>query len=183
MVSDVSAQDRSRWDAVYAEREPASEPGPPGIFAGYQAVFPTSGTALDIACGQGAAAVWLARRGLDTLGVDASAVAVQRARVLAAQVGVPARFTVADLDSGLPPGPPADVLLCHRFRDPRLYPGIVERLALGGLLAICVLSEVGGEPGPFRAAAGELGTAFAVLEPIAAGEGDGQAWLLARAAG
>lgn len=177
----MSAQDRSRWDKAYAERAPAPDVRLPDVFAAHEAVFPHTGTALDIACGQGAAAVWLARRGLDVLGVDVSDVAVQRARVLAAQAGVTAQFAVVDLDDGLPPGSPVDVLLCHRFREPRLYPALLERLKPGGLLAICVLSEVGGAPGPFRAVAGELNEAFAALDPIAAGEGDGQAWLLARA--
>jgi hypothetical protein len=43
-----------------------------------------------------------------------------------------------------------------------------------------VLSEVGAAPGPFRAKPGELTAAFAELDPVAAGEGEGQAWLLAR---
>jgi len=173
----VSRDDRERWDAAYRDRE-VGTPALPAVFAAYEAVFPTSGAALDIACGQGSAAVWLARRGLDVLGVDASVVAIEQARAVAA--GTTARFAVADLDDGLPPGAPVDVLLCHRFRDPRLYPAFVDRLKPGGLLAVCVLSEVGGSPGTFRAAAGELGRAFAELEPIAAGEGGGQAWLLAR---
>lgn len=178
----MSTRDRSRWDAAYADREPASEPGLPAVFAGYESVFPAAGRALDLACGQGAAAVWLARRGFDVLGIDISSVAVERARALANTTGVPnCRFEVADLDDGLPPGPPVDVLLCHRFRDPRRYPAMTERLRPGGLLAICVLSEVGGSPGPFRAAAGELSEAFAELDTVAVGEGDGQAWLLARA--
>lgn len=174
--------DRDRWDTAYRDREFTADPAPPAVFAAHETVFRTAGTALDLACGQGAAAVWLARRGLDVLGVDVSAVAVAQARALARRLGVAARcrFEVADLDEGLPPGPPVDVLLCHRFRDPRLYPAIAERLAPGGLLAICVLSEVGGSAGPFRAVAGELGAAFAGLVPIAAAEGDGQAWLLAR---
>jgi hypothetical protein len=81
----------------------------------------------------------------------------------------------------LPPGPAVDVILCHKFRDRRLDRAIIERLAKGGLLAIAVLSEVGAESGPFRAARGELATAFADLEEIVAGEGEGRAWLLARA--
>ncbi len=175
----MSEQDRSRWDTAYADRHSASQPALPAVFAAHEGAFPTSGTALDIACGQGAATVWLAGRGLDTLGVDVSGVAVEQARALA--VGTTARFEVADLDDGLPPGPPVDVVLCHRFRDTQIYPAMIERLKPGGLLAICVLSEVGGAPGPFRAVAGELNEAFAALDPIAAGEGDGQAWLLARA--
>lgn len=178
----MSAQDRSRWDASYADRGPVCEPGLPAVFAAYAATFHVSGVALDIACGQGAAAVWLAQRGLDVTGFDVSAVAVGQARALAEQAGVAAHFEVADLDDGLPPGPPVDVLVCHRFRDPRLYPALIDRLAPDGLLAICVLSEAGGPPGPFRAPAGELHAAFAGLDTVAAEEGDGQAWLLARRA-
>lgn len=175
----MSMHDRERWDAAYRGRE-VCQPALPAVFAAYDAAFPTSGTALDVGCGQGAAAVWLARRGLHVLGIDASVVAIEQARALAA--GTTARFVAADLDDSLPPGAPVDVLLCHRFRDPRLYRSFVDRLKPGGLLAICVLSEVGGSPGAFRAVAGELVRAFAELEPIAAGEGDGQAWLLARRA-
>ena len=136
-----------------------------------------------MACGQGGASVWLARRGLDVLGVDVSPLAIERARELSADngVGQRCRFEVADLDDGLPPGPPADVIVCHKFRDRRLDAAIVERLAPGGLLAVSALSEVGARPGPFRVTAGELGLAFAALEHLAEGEGDGEAWLLARA--
>lgn len=180
----MSEQDRVRWDATYTNRPPAdTEPRPPGVFAAHTAVFPVAGTVLDLACGQGAGAIWLAQRGLDVLGVDVSPVAIATARTQAQRFGVAdrCRFAVADLDDGLPAGPPVDVILCHRFRDPRLDHALVDRLAAGGLLAICVLSEVGSTPGPFRAAPGELRAAFAELDVIAAGEDDGQAWLLARA--
>ena len=85
------------------------------------------------------------------------------------------------LNTSAPAGPPADIILCHRFRDRRLDQAIIERLAPGGLLAIAVLSEVGAAPGPFRAVPGELMAAFADLEATVAGEGEGRAWLLARA--
>lgn len=176
----MSEQDRIRWDAAYADRTAASPPVLPQVFAGHEALFPHTGTALEIACGSGSAAVWLALRGLDVHGVDVSAVALGRARALAEEHGVSVRFDTMDLDDGLPPGAPVDLVLCHRFRDPGLDGPMVGRLAPGGLLAICVLSEVGAAPGRFRAGSGELRTAFAGLEEIAAGEGDGQAWLLAR---
>lgn len=178
----MSEQDRTRWDVAYTERVAASPPALPQVFSDYNDLFPDAGTALEIACGTGSAAVWLALRGLDVHGVDVSAVAIDRARALAEQAGVTARcrFGTVDLDAGLPPGEPADLVLCHRFRDPRLDAKILDRLVPGGLLAICVLSEVGATPGRFRAVPGELRTAFAALDAIAAGEGDGQAWLLAR---
>jgi hypothetical protein len=43
-----------------------------------------------------------------------------------------------------------------------------------------VLSAVGGPAGPWRAAPGELPTAFPGLEVLAADEGDGEAHLVAR---
>ncbi|OBI18539.1 MULTISPECIES: bifunctional 2-polyprenyl-6-hydroxyphenol methylase/3-demethylubiquinol 3-O-methyltransferase UbiG [unclassified Mycobacterium] len=182
----MAEADRQRWDERYQAMAPPSEDaaGPPGFLAPHADVVPTAGRALDLACGPGLAAVWLAKRGLRVEGFDVSPVAVVQARELAERAGVSdrCRFEVVDLDDGLPPGPPADVILCHRFRDRRLDRAIIERLAPGGLLAIAVLSEVGAAPGPFRAAAGELPAAFGDLDLLASGEGDGQAWLLARAA-
>ncbi len=179
---DVAEADGVRWDGKYAGRI-AGSPRLPEVFAPYADEVPTAGQALELACGFGQASVWLAERGLTVWGVDVSAVAIQQAQGLAARRGVSDRckFSVGDLDDGLPPGPPAAMILCHRFRDPALYSAMSDRLAVGGLLAISVLSEVGAEPGPFRARAGELQRAFADLQPVAAGECDGQAWLLARA--
>lgn len=186
----MSEADRVRWDERYTGDGPADrEAGPPTAFAQHTEVFGTSGTALELACGAGQASVWLALRGLRVHGVDVSPVAVAQARTLARRCGVArrCRFSVADLDdglpAGLPTGPPVDVILCHRFRDARLDRAIIERLAPGGLLAIAALSEVGARPGPFRVAAGELPAAFAGLTVVDAGEGDGLAWLLARKAG
>nr|MCH9733740.1 class I SAM-dependent methyltransferase [Actinomycetes bacterium] len=140
------------------------------------------GRALDVACGRGGAAVWLARRGLEVLGYDVSPVAVAQARRLAELGGVADRchFEIVDLDDGLPAGPMVDVVICNRFRNESLDGPIVERLAGQGLLAISVLSEVGGTPGPYRVKAGELELAFEGLELVAAREGNGDAWLLAR---
>ena len=153
------------------------------MFAPYEHLFPTAGRALEVACGRGRGAVWLAGRGLDYWGFDISPVAVSLAEDLAERSGVGGRcrFDVVDLDDGLPEGPPVDVVLCHFFRDPRLDRAIIERLAPGGLLAMAVCSEVGAGPGPFRAGRGELRASFAELEVLAEDEQSGEAWLLARA--
>ncbi len=180
----MTEADRFRWDDRYTRLGPPAidAVGPP-LLAPHRHLFPTTGSAIDVACDQGLAAVWLARRGLEVWGVDLSGVAIAHARDLARRAGVGhrCRFDVVDLDAGLPDGPRVDVVLCHRFRDRRLDPALIERLAPGGLLAMAVLSEVGAGPGPFRATPGELLAAFAALDVIAAGEGHGEAWLLARA--
>ena len=122
--------------------------------------------------------MWLACRGLDVRGVDVSATAISQARDLARrrEVGDRCRFDVVDLDTGLPAGPPVDVALCHRFRDRRLDHALIARLAPGGLLAT-VSSWLSARA---RRVPRELPAAFTGLDVIAAGEGQGEAWLLAR---
>lgn len=179
----MTEEDRRRWDDRYAGARPAEpeRPGLPSVFEPFADRLPHAGFAIDVACGRGRIAVWLARRGLTVWGVDVSPVAVTQARELAAQWGVAdrCRFDVADLDQGLPDGPPAGLIVCHRFRDARLDRAVMDRLAEGGILAISVLSEVDAAPGRFRVPPGELLVAFADLDVVAAGEGGGEAWLLA----
>ncbi len=181
----VTEEDRDHWDERYRRTGRASvdEAGPPPMWAPYEHLFPTAGQAMEVACGRGRGALWLAGRGLSYWGFDVSPVAVGLARDLARRRGVGdrCRFDVVDLDDGLPEGPPVDVVLCHFFRDPRLDRAIIERLAPGGLLAIAVCSEVDVGPGPFRAGPGELHAAFSDLAVVAEAERSGEAWLLARA--
>ena len=180
----MSEADRLRWDRRHSRNgEPrAGQDGPPSVFAPFAHLFPSKGRALDIACGSGRTTVWLARRGMEVLGVDVSPVAIERARRLAALSGMAdrCRFEVVDLDDGLPEGPDMDLVLCHLFRDERLDRAIVDRLAPGGILAIAALSEVGSGPGSFRARPGELREAFADLDALTEGEGEGLAWLVGR---
>jgi SAM-dependent methyltransferase len=55
------------------------------------------GRALDLACGEGRNAVWLAERGWSVTGIDYADVAVERARRLAAARGLAVRFVVGDV--------------------------------------------------------------------------------------
>jgi SAM-dependent methyltransferase len=180
----MTEEDRRRWDTRYAEDglAPVRDPIAPPIFAPFEDLFPTEGRALEVACGRGKAALWLASRGMDVYGVDVSPTAILLARELLSRSGYAerARFEVFDLDNGLPDGPPVELLLCYNFRDVRLDQPMMERLAPRGLLAIATLSEVGAGPGAFRARPGELRHAFGKLEVLVEGERDGKAWLVGR---
>ena len=182
----MSDADQEHWDQRYLGdgSGPVAELGLPPIFMTHEHLFPTGGEALELACGRGRSAVWLATRGMAVRGVDVSPVAIEMACQLATESGVAdrCRFDVFDLDQGLPEGPPVDLLFCHKFRDPRLDQAMVERLAPGGTLAIAVLSEVGAGPGRFRVGPGELWDVFGSLDVLVDGEDDGLAWMLARRA-
>ena len=73
------------------------------------------GEALDVACGEGRNAVWLADRGWAVTGVDFSTVALDRARGLAAQAGpeIEARLTwvQSDAHDGSRWGGPFDLVI------------------------------------------------------------------------
>jgi len=53
--------------------------------------------AVDLGCGAGNYAIWLARQGFDVTGIDSSPTAIRIAREKAAGAGVSCRFVVADL--------------------------------------------------------------------------------------
>jgi SAM-dependent methyltransferase len=150
----------------------------PPDFVQYAEHFPTTGCALDLACGRGAASRWLARRGLAVCGYDISPVAIEAAGALARDhdLAEHCRFEIWDLDAGLPSGPPVDVLICNKFRDPRLDDAVVDRLAPAGVLAISALGAGPGGSARFGVRPGELRQAFGALEVVAAGD----TWLLAR---
>ncbi|MCX6483605.1 MAG: class I SAM-dependent methyltransferase [Mycobacterium sp.] len=62
--------------------------------------------ALDLGCGEGADAIWLAERGWTVVAVDVSTTALSRARAAAESRGIADRidFQQHDLTAGFPPG-------------------------------------------------------------------------------
>jgi len=153
-------------------------PLPPDALRGREDLVPTAGRALDVACGRGAVALWLAGRGLAVDAVDVSAVALDAGRRRAGDL--PVRWWRHDLDDGLAARGPYDVVVAQRYRDPGLYPALRAALAPGGLLVITVLSEVDEGPGAWRAVPGELRAAFGDLDVLVHREANGEASLVAR---
>ncbi len=95
----------THWDERYRERDQvwSGEPNV-ALVASVSALAP--GTALDLGCGEGGDAVWLAGRGWTVTAVDVSAVAVERGRVAATALGIPTErieWLVEDLTRWRPP--------------------------------------------------------------------------------
>ncbi len=84
---DASAQ-AAEWNARYSEAGGARWSGRPNgrLVAEVAALAP--GRALDVGCGEGADAIWLAARGWDVTAIDVSDVALTRARAAAERAGV-----------------------------------------------------------------------------------------------
>jgi len=88
--------DKTDWDNRHADddRRWAGEPCP---FVVSEVATLPKGRALDLACGQGRHAVWLAERGWDVTAVDFSTVGLEKARSLAASRGATCVWVAADL--------------------------------------------------------------------------------------
>src|SRR3954468_10099211 len=90
-----AAAQTAEWDARYREREGSMWSGRPNgrLVAEVSELAP--GRALDVGCGEGADAIWLARQGWTVTAIDISEVAVGRARDAAANIDVAVEW-VAD---------------------------------------------------------------------------------------
>ena len=86
---------RADWDARYAQKELVWTARPNRLFADEVAGL-EPGRALDVACGEGRNAVWLAEQGWDVTGVDFSEVALGKAAELARARGVEVEWVAAD---------------------------------------------------------------------------------------
>lgn len=103
------------WDALYTERESIWS-GQPNAQLVAEAAALSPGTALDVGCGEGADAVWLARRGWDVTAADISAVALERARVHAAAAECQVAFVHADLVAAPPRAGAYDLVSAQFFQ-------------------------------------------------------------------
>ena len=102
---------RERWNRRWAGEERAHASTAPSRFLVAETSDLSPGTALDLACGAGRNAVWLAAHGWRVTGVDFSDVALRAARRLAAGSGVEVEWIEADVIAW-PPPPRAWDLVC-----------------------------------------------------------------------
>ncbi len=133
---------REFWDERYAGHERVWS-GRPNLRLVELAADLTPGTALDVGCGEGADAMWLAERGWQVTGADVSVVALERAERHAAEAGLADRTSWLQVDllaeDPLPGG--ADLVTAMFVHVPeaefdRVYLAIAAAVRPGGLLLV-----------------------------------------------
>jgi 2-polyprenyl-3-methyl-5-hydroxy-6-metoxy-1,4-benzoquinol methylase len=128
---------REEWDRRYADSE-FLWTVEPNRFVVQELGDPPPGRALDLACGEGRNAVWLAERGWYVTAVDFSPVGLNKARQLAAARGVTIDWVLGDLlDYEPQAGAYQLALVTYLHIEP------VERAAV--LLKACSALAPGGE--------------------------------------
>ena len=109
---------REDWNARYAAKELVWTAEPNRLFAAeVEGLEP--GRALDVACGEGRNAVWLAERGWTVTGVDFSDVALELAERLAAERGVQVEWVLADVVEHVPEPGAFDLVAVLYLQLPR----------------------------------------------------------------
>lgn len=134
--------DATAWDQRYAASDLVWGSGP-NRFVADEFAEVTPGRALDVACGEGRNAIWLASKGWRATGVDFSSTGIERARRLADEAGVSAStdFVVGDVVSGELPQGPFDAVVVAYLQLPAAQRSSALRhaahvLAPGGTLLV-----------------------------------------------
>lgn len=183
--------DRAKWDARYAAGAYAQREYPSVFLERCIERLPT-GRALDLACGAGRNAIFLASRGHAVTAIDISTVAIERARERepAAALAFAVDWIAHDLDAELPVAGPFDLVLQLRYVNPALTARVAALLAPGGVF-LCeqhlqTEQAVAGPRGArFRVAHGELprlvpGLEIVEYEETLDSDPDGETVALAR---
>ncbi len=147
--------DSLSWDERYRGEEFVWKTEPNQFLVAEVADLPP-GRALDVACGEGRNAVWLAAHGWDVTGADFSPVGLTKARRLAVEHGVEVDWVEADVVEWDPPAGAFDLVIVFYLHLPsddrhRVMVHVQKALAAGGTLLVVghdTANLTGGYGGP-----------------------------------
>lgn len=169
----MSKQERDKWDARYRAGDHASDAPDPLLLRlrDGSLPLPAGRAALDVACGAGRNAVWLAEQGWNVAGCDVSLEGLRLAARLARKRNVSLKLFCADLDSLSLPPQRFDLIVVFFYLQRSLLEVFQAALRPGGLLiyrtyiadpaAPANLQEGSGDNSAHMLQPGELAAAFA----------------------
>jgi SAM-dependent methyltransferase len=138
-VSGAGAEPRERWNRRYREQGVQAFPDRPAEWlAENRDLLPASGArrALDVACGDGRNALFLAQLGFEVDAVDISDVAVAALRSAAAERGLAVRPRQIDLEREPLPVAQYDAVVQFNYLQRDLFGALARALTPGGVLMI-----------------------------------------------
>lgn len=131
---------RAEWDRRYSDQGRLWSGQPNGALVAEGGTL-TPGRALDVGCGEGADAIWLARGGWDVTALEVSGVALERASGHARDAGLAIRWVHAGLaEAALPPASfdlvSAQYPALLRTPDAAAERALLAAVAPGGVLLV-----------------------------------------------
>ncbi len=193
----MSERDKHKWDQRYREGAYAEIRHPSAFVSRWagdrvDAAAAAAPRALDVACGRGRNALYLAQAGYQVDAVDISEEALARARSAPGAADAAVNWLARDLDDGFVPAHRYDLIVVIRYVNLPLVTALVGHLAVNGRLLVeqhlITDAAVAGPGNPrFRVVPGELAAAVAPLRVLHTEEGlfedpDGRCVALARIA-
>jgi SAM-dependent methyltransferase len=144
----MSRQERAEWDERFRTGDHAGDEPDPLLTQldeyldafhdlparASEADVPTTRRAMDLACGAGRHAVYLAERGWRVTACDISLEGLRTARAFATRRGVDVRLFCQDLETIQLPAAHFDLIVCFFYLQRDLFPQIRTALRPGGLL-------------------------------------------------
>lgn len=172
----MSIQDREKWDRRYAEGSDRKH-NPVNLLHEWLPRLRV-GKALDVACGTGRNAIFLAESGFSVDAIDISAVGLDKARREAERRGVMVNWIEHDLDEPCGFDRDYDLIVVLWFVRLDLLRALCAHLAPGGYLVseqhLVADGDLAGPENPrFRVAPGALREAVEGLEILLYEEGPG----------
>jgi 2-polyprenyl-3-methyl-5-hydroxy-6-metoxy-1,4-benzoquinol methylase len=131
----VSQDDQIRWNRQHGEKQGREQPAPflRQVFD-RQYTDITAGRALDIACGSGCNALFLAEKGFDVTAIDISPVALARAEQRAAEKTLSILWRQADLENYTLEAAAYDLIVNIDYLQRSLLPWMKATLKTGGFI-------------------------------------------------
>jgi len=165
--------DLAGWEQRYrSQGEPSESPPHPLVVQAANSL--PAGRALDLACGPGHNALWLAQHGWSVTAVDGSPQAIDILRNRAGRSGVTIDTQIADFEKLAFPiksGCYDLIAMCYYFQRDLIEQGKQGLIPGGFMVVITLLIEPGKERSAFRLQPGELRGYFANWEILHYREG------------
>ena len=164
----ISAKDK--WNKVYSS-ELSSSLHVSDVLAEYEYLISNKGDALDLACGLGANALFLAKHGLNTTAWDISEEAISNLQNASKGSEIQLNTEVRDIETNPPSKESFDVICVSYFLDRNIISNIISALRLNGLLFYqTFIHEKVSDTGPgnpnYRLQANELLSLFSPLHVL-----------------
>jgi tellurite methyltransferase len=126
----ISLQDK--WNQRYSNSDSAGQVC--RVLNDNAHLLPASGRSLDLACGLGGNALYLAEQGLDSHAWDISTTALDTLSGFALHRGLQVCTEQRDIETSPPAAANFNVIVVSQFLFRPLFPALVEALKTGGLL-------------------------------------------------
>lgn len=150
---------QARWDKIYSDAVQTGKVV--DVLRDNVHLLTRPGRSLDVACGLGANALFLAHFGLTSHAWDISPVAIEKLADLARSQEVTVHAQARDVVANPPDPASFELIVVSNFLDRTLFPALINALAPGGLLFYQTYSRLRvDDAGPrneaYRLAANEL---------------------------